>query len=219
MTEAIKNGLVSVNGVTVENFKHPVDVDSDSVTVNNKIISVRANLLTTLILNKPRGITSTTSDDRQSITVLDIIPKKYHALRLYPVGRLDRDSTGLILLTNDGEMTNRLTHPRYGEEKEYLVQTDGNLKPDEKKQFEKGLKLEDGFTREAVIRDVKTPPYNYSVTIREGKKRQIRRMFAALGYRVVDLKRIRIGRLKLGTLPEGKVRELTPNELKALKRT
>ena len=218
MADAIKKGRVAVNGKIIESFLHPVDTESDSITVNGKYIDIRNKPLTYLMLHKPKGITSTTRDDRNSATVLDIIPEKYHDLRLYPVGRLDKDSTGLILLTDDGELTNRLTHPRFEREKEYLVQIEGALEPEEKRKLEQGLELEDGLTGEAKLRVVDMPPFNYAIILREGKKRQIRRMFAALGHRVLELKRIRISGLRLGSLAEGCTRELTPDEIKALKK-
>jgi 23S rRNA pseudouridine2605 synthase len=218
MADAIKKGLVVVNGKTVESFLHPVNPESDQVTLNGKRILIQAESLTYLMLNKAKGITSTTRDEKTSTTVLDVIPSKYRESRLYPVGRLDRDSTGLILLTNDGDLTYRLTHPRFELEKEYLVQVEGTIKPDEKRKLEKGIELEEGPTHAARVKTVNIPPFNYSIIIHEGRKRQIRRMFAALGYRVLELKRIRMGGLKLGSLAEGKVRELTPTELKLLKK-
>ena len=136
------------------------------------------------MLNKPEGLLCTTSDERGRRTILDILPEKYRRLRLYPVGRLDLDSTGLLILTNDGALTYQLTHPKFEHEKEYLVQIEGTLQPREKQNLEHGVKLEDGITAPAIIKEVRsTPPYNYSLTIHEGKKRQIRRMFAHLGYR------------------------------------
>lgn len=217
MAEAIKNGRVAVNGKTAESFSLPVNPQSDRVTLNGRELLARTNPPVYLMLNKPRNITSTTRDDWNGTTVLDIIPAKYREMRLYPVGRLDKDSTGLILLTNDGELTNRLTHPRFEQEKEYLVCIEGILKPDEKRKLEQGLELEEGLTHKARLRPVDIPPYNYSIIIHEGRKRQVRRMFAAIGYRILELKRIRISSLKLGTLAEGQTRELTRAELNALK--
>ena len=218
IADAIKKGQVAVNGKTIESFNHPVNPESDRVTLDGRRILAQSKPLTYLVLNKPKGITSTTKDDRDAVTVLDIIPKRYREARLYPVGRLDKDTTGLMLLTNDGDLTNRLTHPRFEQEKEYLVQVEGKLKPEEKKKLEKGLELEDGPTHSARLQPVNIAPYNYSIVIHEGKKRQIRRMFAALGYRVLELKRIRMSNLKLGSLSEGQVRELTGAELKALQK-
>ena len=168
------------------------------------------------MINKPAGILSTTEDERGGRTVLDIIPEKYRKLRLYPVGRLDKDTTGLLLLTNDGELTNRLTHPRYEHEKEYFVQISGTLKTDEKQKLERGILLDDGITALAKVKEVGIKPFNYSITIHEGKKRQIRRMFARLGYQVLALKRVRIGNLTLGDLKDGAIRELTASEVSRL---
>jgi len=217
MADAIKNGRVAVNGTVIESYALSVNPETDKVTIDGTPLPVAPEPLTYLILNKPKGIVSSTKDDRNATTVVDILPIKYRHLRLYPVGRLDKDSTGLIMLTNDGELTNRLTHPRFEHEKEYLLQLEGTLKPEEKKQLEKGMQLEEGITGAAAVHAVNNSPYNYSITIHEGKKRQIRRMFAALGYRILELKRIRIASLQLGTLPEGQTRELSPEEIKALK--
>jgi len=168
------------------------------------------------VLNKPSGIMSTTSDERGRRTVIDILPEKYRHLRLYPVGRLDKDSTGLLLLTNDGELTNRLTHPRFEQEKEYLVSISDKLKTEEERKLEQGIELEDGLTHPAAIKEVDLPPFNYSITIHEGRKRQVRRMFESLGHPVLALKRIRLGSLNLGKLKEGEIRELSAKEVKTL---
>jgi len=216
MADAIKRGRVEVNGTVVEDFRQAVNARTDRVTIDGKPIGFKRESLVYVILNKPKGITATTSDDRGNKTVMDILPKKYQNTRLYPVGRLDKESTGLILLTNDGELTYRLTHPRFEHEKEYLVQIDGSLMPEEKMKLKKGLELEDGKTYPAAVRAAKSPPFNYSITIHEGRKRQVRRMLAALGHRVHALNRIRIGRLGLGGLKEGGVREISAREIRAL---
>ena len=191
---------------------------TDNVTIDSKSIAHKTEEMIHLLLNKPKGITSTASDERGSKTVIDILPQKYQHTRLYPVGRLDKESTGLILLTNDGGFTYHLTHPKFKREKEYLVQVDGNLTKEEKIQLEKGLDLEDGKTSPARVRVVKSPPFNYSITIHEGKKRQVRRMFASLGYRVLEVKRIRIDVLTIDGLSAGDIRELTPEEIESLKK-
>jgi 23S rRNA pseudouridine2605 synthase len=217
IADAIKNGRVKVNGEPVENFRHPVNPEADRVSVNGKLVDLRPRRTVYLMVNKPAGILTTTSDERGRSTVLDILPEKYHRLRLYPVGRLDKDSTGLLLLTNDGELTYRLTHPRFEHEKEYLIHIDGVLKPEEKKKLEKGVELEDGMTYPVVVKEIKSqPPFNYSITMHEGRKRQVRRMLANLGYQVIALKRIRMGNLTLGNLREGAARELTSTEVRAL---
>jgi 23S rRNA pseudouridine2605 synthase len=218
ITTAIKNGRVALNGKTVESFLQPVNILVDRVTVDGKPIQTSPKPRIYLMLNKPKGITSTTYDERDSTTVIDILPKKYQDARLYPVGRLDKDSTGLILLTNDGQLTYRLTHPRFEREKEYLIKVEGTIKPDDKRKLEKGIILEEGPTHEARVKAVNSPPFNYSITIHEGRKRQVRRMFASLGYQVLELKRIRLGSLQLNSLAEGQTRELTSAELKDLQR-
>jgi 23S rRNA pseudouridine2605 synthase len=214
----IKKGSVAVNGDIVQSFNEPVDPDKDIIAINGKHISVAAEPIVYLMLNKPKGIISSTSDKKGQKTVIDFLSEKYDHIRLYPVGRLDKDSTGLILLTNDGDLTLRLTHPRFEQEKEYLVRIEATLKPEDKMNLEKGTYLDDGKTSPAKVKALKYPPFSYSVTIHEGKKRQIRRMFAALGYKILELKRIRLGSLKLGALPEGEIRDLTPGEVQSLRR-
>ena len=216
VTEAIKAGKVKVNGLVAENFRQPVNVETDKILFEGRPVNLKAELVVYLMLNKPDGLLCTTSDDRGRRTILDILPAQYSKLRLYPVGRLDMDSTGLLILTNDGALTYQLTHPKFEHEKEYLVQVEGALQPREKQNLEHGVRLEDGMTATAVIKDVRAAPFNYSLTIHEGKKRQIRRMFAHLGYRVLALKRIRMGKLTLGTLKESQTRQLTEREIKSL---
>jgi 23S rRNA pseudouridine2605 synthase len=217
IADAIKNGRVEVNGESVENFRHPVNPEADRVSVNGKLVDLKPRRTVYLMVNKPAGILTTTSDERGRRTVLDILPEKYRHLRLYPVGRLDKDSTGLLLLTNDGDMTYKLTHPKFEHEKEYLIHIDGRLKPDEIRKLEEGFELEDGMTYPVAVKEIKSqPPFNYSITTHEGRKRQVRRMLASLGYRIPALKRIRMGNLNLGNLKEGITRELTPEEVRAL---
>jgi 23S rRNA pseudouridine2605 synthase len=216
IADAIKNGGVKVNGKPVENFRHQINPATDRVTVHGRPVDLRPRRTVYLMVNKPAGIITTTSDERGRRTVLDILPGKYRHLRLYPVGRLDKDSTGLLILTNDGDLTFRLTHPRFEHDKEYLIQIEGNLKPDQRRKLEKGMELEDGVTYPVIIKEIKIPPFNYSIITHEGKKRQLRRMLANLGYQVLALKRIRMGSVQLGNLREGAARELNPDEVHAL---
>jgi 23S rRNA pseudouridine2605 synthase len=216
MADAIKQGKVKVNGAIAESFNHPVDLTKDRVLYNGQPISLEADKVVCLMLNKPEGIVSTTSDEKGRRTVLDILPAKYRRYRLYPVGRLDIDTTGLILLTNDGDLTYRLTHPKFEYEKEYLAAIKGRLNNDEIQQFQRGMLLEDGMTYPAKIREIKQFPFNYSVVIHEGKKRQVRRMFERLGHSVTALKRVRIGNLVLGDLKESESRHLSAKEIAAL---
>jgi 23S rRNA pseudouridine2605 synthase len=216
MAEAIKQGKVEVNGVVAESFNHPVDLSKDRVCLDGKPINLKPDKIICLMLHKPEGIVSTVSDEKGRRTVLDILPGKYQRHRLYPVGRLDIDTTGLLLLTNDGDLTYRLTHPRFEYEKEYLAHVRGSLSTEEKQQLRRGIQLEDGMTRPARVKEISLPPFNYSVTIHEGRKRQVRRMFERLRHTVLVLKRVRIGNLSLDDLKEGDVRQLSAKEITAL---
>ena len=216
IAEAIKQGKVSVNGETATSFNHAIDPVKDKISINGKTVDVKSEKTICLMLNKPSDTLSTVSDERGRRTVLDILPEKYRHTRLYPVGRLDKDTTGLLLLTNDGDLTYRLTHPKFEYEKEYLAAIKGSLKKEEKQQLQRGILLEDGVTSPAKIREVSLTPFNYSVTIHEGRKRQVRRMFERLRYKVIALKRIRLGQLSLGDLKEGEVRLLSAKETKLL---
>lgn len=218
VADAIKHGRVSVNGVTVTAYSHPVDRQRDTIAVDGQSIkpSVSQQRIV-LMLNKPPGILSASKDDRGRTTVIDILPPKYRDKGLYPVGRLDKDSTGLLLITNDGDLTYHLTHPKFEHEKEYLVSISGSLRSGEMVQIRNGILLDDGMSYPASIKPiVGIPPYNYRITIHEGRKRQLRRMFEKLGYRVNMLKRIRMGNIKLGELNEGKVWELPAKKIDEL---
>ncbi|MGD9143591.1 MAG: pseudouridine synthase [Dehalococcoidia bacterium] len=217
LADAIKQGKVTINGETVESFNHPVNPDKDTVTVDGQEIDLKPTETVCLMLNKPKGYLSTVRDERGRRTVIELLPEKYRHLRLYPAGRLDGDSTGLMLLTNDGDLTYRLTHPKFEHEKEYLVQVKGRLTESERQELERGIRLEDGVTHPAVVKTVTvSPPFNYSITIHEGRKRQVRRMFERVKHPVIELKRVRIGGLTLGNLKEGKVKKLNRNEINAL---
>ena len=217
MSEAIKQGRVTVNGSLVEDFRYLVNREADNISLDGQPVDFKAQPVVYLVLNKPQGVVSTASDERGRKTVLSYLPTKYRHLRLYPVGRLDKDSTGLLLLTNDGNLTYRLTHPKFEYEKEYLVQLNADLALTDRKKLEQGIKLEEGMTSPVVVRKIEpSPPFTYSITIHEGKKRQLRRMFATLGYRVLALKRVRMGNLSLDKLKEGAVRELKEQEVEAL---
>ncbi|UCG55421.1 MAG: rRNA pseudouridine synthase, partial [Dehalococcoidia bacterium] len=181
MSTAIKEGRVSINGVVVTGFNQPVRMDKDHIAIDGKQLDIKSKHFVCLKLNKPKGILSTLKDDRGRRTVIDILPRQYRHLYLYPVGRLDKNSTGLLLLTNDGNFAHRLTHPRFEQEKEYRVQIQRELNADEIHHLEAGIDLEDGKTKPAIIRKLKDSDYKYAITIYEGRKRQIRRMFGALG--------------------------------------
>ena len=218
LADAIKWGRVTVNGQVAENFRHPIDTTSDRITLDGKPVDLKPAKLIYLMLHKPKDVVSTTSDKQGRRTVIDLLPAKYRRYKLYPVGRLDRDSTGLVILTNDGDLTYRLTHPKFEHEKEYLIVVKEKFSPEEKGKLESGIELEDGMTYPAKVKEVKsTSPYHYSLTIHAGRKRQVRRMLERLGHAVISLKRVRMGKLTLGDLREGEVRELTKREINTLR--
>lgn len=214
MANLIKEGRVSVNGETVTAFNHVVDIDTDRVNIDSAEINLEAEPRIYLALNKPAGVLSTTRDDRGRKTVLDFLPDHLKHIKMYPVGRLDKESTGLILLTNDGEVANHLSHPRYEHEKEYLVRLDRFLENSDLELLRKGIELDDGLAMPAIVnRNREGGDYTCSIVIHEGKKHIVRRMFARLGYVVLDLKRIRISGINLGGLKSGEIRRLAPQEI------
>lgn len=218
----IAAGRVTVNGVVVDRLGATVDPAADSIAVDG--VPVRWSLRPTyLLLHKPPGYLSTARDERGRPTVLDLVPAEVTA-RVYPVGRLDRASEGLLLLTDDGELTHRLTHPRFGFEKEYLALVEGCPGGDALRRLREGVVIEGRPTAPAsvaIARDAQLPQEPgrtwLRVTLREGRKRQVRLMCAAVGHRVVRLIRVREGPLALGDLPAGRVRALTRDEIAALK--
>jgi len=217
ISSAIREGKVKVNGVVNEDFSYPIDIGSDIVCIDGKQLELRTESKVYLMLNKPPDVLSTTKDTKNRKTIISILPEKYRNLRIYPVGRLDKNSTGLLLLSNDGQLTYQLTHPKFEHEKEYMVLIGTRLQPEDLKKFETGIQLDDGITYPAMIKELRHPfAFYYSIIIHEGRKRQLRRMFDALGYRVFALKRVRIGKLKLGKLEEGRTRELSASEVEML---
>jgi 23S rRNA pseudouridine2605 synthase len=165
-------------------------------------------------LNKPPGVVSTAKDTHGRRTVTELVPSQR---RLYPVGRLDAESTGLILLTNDGELANMLTHPSFEVEKTYRVTVEPpDVSEAELRTLREGVELEDGRTAPAGVREVE--PGVLEIVIREGRKRQVRRMCEAVGHRVTALERIAFGPLRLERLPEGEFRPLTPAEVERLRK-
>jgi 23S rRNA pseudouridine2605 synthase len=213
LAETIKAGRVKVNDVVAENYNLPLTPE-DNITIDGKPISPDKLQKVYLVLNKPMGIISTTEDPHGRKTVLDLLPAEYKRYQLFPVGRLDEDTTGLVLLTNDGELAYRLTHPRFEVEKEYLVAADGALNVTQVEQIQDGIELDDGMSSPAKLKPVNLAPFNYRIIIHEGKKRIVRRLFAAVGHQVRMLKRVRIGKLKLENLKEGSFKRLTAAEVR-----
>jgi len=204
-----------VDGRPVSDPALAVDEGAARVTLDGKPLALSHG--ETWLLNKPVGVLSAASDARGGRTVIDLARAAGIKTRLYPVGRLDRDSRGLLLLSNEGELALRLTHPRYGVEKVYRARLDAPLEAAAERRFAAGLELADGPTRPCRLRAL-TGTARYEVVLAEGRKRQIRRMFEALGRRVLDLQRVRLGPLGLGDLPEGALRPLSASERERLKR-
>lgn len=210
--ELILNGQVTVNGVVVTELGTKADPAVDTITVNGKQLRVSEERLY-ILLNKPTGYITALKDERGRRLVTDLL--KDVPERVYPVGRLDYNTEGLLLLTNDGEWANRLMHPRHEVEKEYHVRVRGKVLEQQLKRMADGVELEDGKTAPAVVRLIKSGEQNdwISVTIHEGRNRQVRRMCEAVSLSVVRLKRIRYGSLALGTLRDGQFRYLTEAEV------
>ncbi|HEX2924109.1 MAG TPA: pseudouridine synthase [Chloroflexota bacterium] len=214
--EMIAAGRVSVNGKVITTLGTKVDAERDVITVDNKPIPRRVKKIY-LMLNKPPGYITTVNDPEHRPTVMELVP---HSSRIYPVGRLDANSEGLILMTNDGEFANLLAHPRYSYEKEYHVAVPGTVSEEDLRALREGVEIEGGRTSPAQVRVLSSDGKVtwLSMTIHEGRNRQIRRMLHALGYRVERLVRMRVGPLWLGSLPRGSYRYLTPAEIRSLKR-
>lgn len=215
--ELIARGKVRVNGKIVRELGTIV-APGDRVDVSGAPISP-VNETAYLVVHKPVGVVTTMRDPQGRRTIADLLPKR--TPRVVPVGRLDYDTAGVLLMTNDGDLVNRLLHPRYGVEKTYRVTIGGRLSPDEVKRLREGFALEDGeHAAGAKLRvvSVRAGSSVVDITIHQGRNRQVRRMFEALGHPVQVLVRLRFGPISLGDLPAGHSRALTPRELSALRR-
>lgn len=214
--EIIAAGRVSVNGKVIDIQGYQVKA-GDKVEVDGRRVRP-VQRQTYLLLNKPRGVVSTVKDNKGRKTVLDLVKSDVRK-RIYPVGRLDMDSSGLILLTDDGELTERLLHPRYGVEKTYRVTVRGTVDESIAEQLSKGVQLEDGLTAPASFKilEYRNKKTRLECKIREGRNRQIRRMFEAKGYEVLELERIAFGPLKITGLGKGDYRPLREKEIRMLK--
>lgn len=212
----IEEGSVTVNGKRAT-LGQEIDEFRDKVAVKGKEIDKLADLQY-YALNKPKGCVCTVSDDKGRKTVMDFMPKDKG--RLYPVGRLDYDTEGILIITNDGEMTDRLTHPRNEVPKTYLAKIEGTLSADALNRLRSCVEIEPNvMVKASSVRPVELTKESskFEVTITEGKNRQVRRMFEAVGKEVKFLKRIRIGDLKITGLARGEYRKLTPKEIEYLK--
>jgi 23S rRNA pseudouridine2605 synthase len=220
--ELIAAGRVRVNGVAVTSQGTRIDPQHDSVSVDGKPVAASSRQVY-LLLHKPIGYVSTAYDPQGRSTVLDLLPSELRRLRVYPVGRLDIDTSGLLLLTNDGDFALHLSHPRYLTEKHYQVLVRGC--PDEVALIalregvifneDDGRKHTSAPAQVSILRHAGTNCW-LILTIHEGRKRQVRRMLAAVGYQVLQLVRVGIGPMTLGDVPVGKWRYLTDEEVKTL---
>lgn len=213
--ELVKEGRVSVNGKVVLEPSFDVNANSDRVYFQNEEVRLRETSY--LILNKPKGVTTTLYDKYAARPIIDLLPDKYK--HLYPVGRLDKDSEGLLLFTNDGDLTFRLLHPRFKVDKVYYVKIRGLMNQKDILHLEKGVFIEGRKTYPTKIDTVRADSNSssFNITLTEGRKRQIRLMLLSLGYRVVCLRRIQYGPIKLGNLKAGDWRILKEQEVNLLR--
>lgn len=207
----IKESIVTVNGKRIKESGERFIPSKDDIRIDGK--KIRAESFIYYLLNKPIGIISTSSDEYGRENVTDLVNT---SIRVYPVGRLDKDTHGAILLTNDGELTHKLTHPKYHVPKTYLLKVSGNVSEEKIQKLREGITLSDGITAPAKVKVLK--PGLIEMEIFEGRYRQIRRMCEAIYINLTDLQRIEFGPVKLGSLREGRYRELTKDEIGKLKK-
>jgi 23S rRNA pseudouridine2605 synthase len=213
--EIIIQGRVKVNGVIITELGTKVIDGSDIVEYNDIVITPEENKVY-FALNKPEGYISSVKDEKDRLTVIDLVKVKE---RIYPIGRLDYDSSGLLILTNDGEIYNKIIHPRVELTKKYIALVEGVFTEQELEKFTKGIDIGGYITAPALIKiiNINGGQSTVEIGIHEGKNRQIRKMCSALNHNVLALKRISIGEIKLGDLKKGEYRTLTNSELTYIK--
>lgn len=212
--QVLKKQIVTVNGKRVRESGTRIDPKKDTVLLNGK--KIKQPEFVYYMLNKPKGIISTTSDELGRDDVTSFIPTNR---KIYPVGRLDKDTTGLILLTNDGELTHALTHPKYHVYKTYQLTIEGRLRQSQLYALREGVLLDDGITQPAAVTILREKE-NISIlemTIHEGRNRQIRRMCETVGIKLLELQRIKFGPIVINGLKEGEYRQLMEREINKLK--
>ncbi len=217
----VTNGAVRVNGEIVRDLGRQVDIEQDEIVFRGKVLSFERFVY--YVLNKPVGFTTTAEDPHAEKTVYQLLPRNLvratvqagpNRIRVFPVGRLDKDSMGLLLFTNDGDLANRLTHPRYGVSKWYDVRLHRAFDPRDAKKLLAGIRLREGWAKAQTVQRLSQRVVR--LEIREGKKREIRRMFKSVGYQVNELCRIAFGPLRLENLGPGQGRFLKTSEIAAL---
>ncbi|MBQ7108630.1 MAG: rRNA pseudouridine synthase [Clostridia bacterium] len=210
----ILRGKVQVNGGLVRDIAFKVDPNKDEICLSGEKIFYKKHIY--LIMNKPKGVLTATEDKKKQ-TVIDLIPAELFRKDLFPVGRLDKDTTGMLIITNDGDFAHQLLSPNKKVPKKYLVQLDGEVKPEIVEKFREGLTLADGTVLLSATLEILSDTTTAIVTITEGKYHQIKRMFGLFDLGVNELKRISFAGLNLPeSLSEGEVRELTVNELECI---
>ncbi len=215
--ELIKNGEIKINRQVTTKLSSTVNPDIDKVEYRGSILS-QVSEFYYIILNKPKGYVTTQFDEKMRPIVMDMIPDTYKRAGVTPVGRLDMDTQGILLLTNNGDLAFRLSHPSYGIEKEYLVDIDKPLSESDMKKMEKGVYLHQikKKTGKAVVKPIDIEKKRLKFRISEGKKRQVRHTFENLGYRVITLTRTAYGPLSIRGLKRGAYRSLKKNEVRSL---
>ncbi len=211
--ELIRRGTVTLNGVIVERLSIEVDPETDEVKVDGQRVAPSSKSIV-LVINKPAGVLSTVTDSHGRRTVIDIAGEQGYRDRLFPVGRLDLDTTGILILTNDGNLAYRLTHPGFKVEKTYHVSVENEVTDKSVTALESGIRKGSFETQPCKVRILKRRKNRteLEVVLKEGKKRQVRRMFAILGYRVAALHRKALGNLEFNDLNIGDIRPLTVKE-------
>ena len=216
--ELILAGRVTVNDEVMTELSYKVDEENDIVKVDDKLIK-EENKLVYILLNKPEGYITTVKDQFDRPSVLDLVSDIKE--RVYPIGRLDYETSGLLLLTNDGDLTYKLTHPKHEVDKTYVARVKGRLTKEEIERFKTGLKIEDYTTAPAKLKVIKYDEQRDSslleIKIHEGKNRQVRKMCKAINHPVLRLRRSAMGKIKIGDCEIGKYRYLTEDEIKYLK--
>lgn len=210
----IRKGAVTVNGQVVKNADFGVDFDSDTVAVQGKELSLSMHIY--LMLNKPKGVVSA-SEDKKLPTVVDLVPKELWRKGLFPAGRLDKDTTGFVLITDDGEFAHDILSPKKHISKTYYALVNGTITDEMVEGFAKGVTIGEDFTLPASLKKISSEEQGDwgKVILKEGMYHQIKRMFGAYGLKVLELKRVQMGKLPLDpNLEEGKCRELTAEELR-----
>lgn len=214
--ELILEGSVTVNGKIVKELGAKANPEKDAIKVKGKLIHIPQRK-TYIVLNKPKGYITSVSDPQGRPVVMDLL--KGVKSRVYPVGRLDYDTEGLLILTDDGELAHALMHPAYEMPKTYLAKIKGVLEDKEIEKLKGGIRLREGITAPAAVRKIKRTDSNswIEITVHEGKYRQVRRMLEGVGHPAMKLMRVRYGPVELGDIPLGKYRYLTQAEVKSLK--